>query len=74
MHALLGTRKGTASVTGFIDMMGYIGSTITGIVTAYLTTIGGWNLAFIFWTIGATLSAVSLALLWNYSKNMEKYL
>ncbi len=71
---LLGTRKGAASVTGFIDMMGYVGSTITGIATAYLTTIGGRNLAFAFWAIGAMLSAGSLALLWNYSKKKEKYL
>lgn len=71
---LLGTRKGTASVTGFIDMMGYIGSTITGITTAHLKTIGGWNVAFSFWAIGACLSAVSLALLWNYQKRKEKYL
>ena len=71
---LLGTRKGAASVTGLIDMMGYVGSTITGITTAYLITIGGWNLAFTFWTAGATLSAVSLALLWNYESKKEKYL
>jgi len=71
---LLGTRKGTASVTGFIDMMGYVGSTITGITTAYLTTIGGWNLAFTFWATGAMLSAASSALLWNYRKKKEKYL
>ncbi len=71
---LFGTRKGAASVTGFIDMMGYVGSTITSITTAYLTTIGGWNLAFIFWAIGALLSAVSLAFLWNCEEKKDKYL
>lgn len=71
---LLGTRKGAASVTGFIDMMGYVGATITGIATAYLKTIGGWNLAFAFWTTGAILSAFSLASLWNYEEKQEKYL
>lgn len=70
---LLGTRKASASVTGFIDMMGYIGATITGIATALLYTTGGWNFAFSFWAIGAFTSAIPLALLWNYKKQKEKY-
>lgn len=71
---LLGTRKGTASVTGFIDMMGYVGATVTGITTAIFTGIGGWNMAFTFWAVGAFGSAMALALLWNLKKKKETYM
>lgn len=71
---LLGTRKGTASVTGFIDMMGYVGATVTGIATAIFTGIGGWNMAFTFWAAGAFASALALALLWNLEKKKETYM
>ena len=71
---LFGTRKGTASVTGFIDMMGYVGATITGIATAIFTEIGGWNMAFTFWAAGAFASATALVLLWDLEKKKEKYL
>jgi OPA family glycerol-3-phosphate transporter-like MFS transporter len=71
---LFGTRKGTASVTGFIDMMGYVGATVTGIATAIFTEIGGWNMAFTFWAVGAFASAIALVLLWNLEKKKEKYM
>lgn len=71
---LLGTRKGTSSVTGFIDMMGYVGATITGITTAVLVSKGGWNMAFTFWAAGALASALALALLWNLKKKKETYM
>ena len=71
---LLGTRKGTASVTGFIDMMGYVGATVTGIATAIFTGIGGWNMAFTFWAVGAFASVITLVLLWNLKKKKETYM
>lgn len=71
---LLGTRKGTASVTGFIDMMGYVGATVTGIATAIFTGMGGWNMAFTFWAVGAFGSAMALVLLWNLKKKKETYM
>lgn len=71
---LLGTRKGTASVTGFIDMMGYVGATVTGIATAVFTGMGGWNMAFTFWAVGAFGSAMALVLLWNLKKKKETYM
>lgn len=71
---LLGTRKGTASVTGFIDMMGYVGATVTGIGTVIFKEIGGWNMAFTFWAVGAFASALALASLWNLKKKKETYM
>lgn len=70
---LLGTRKGTAPVTGFIDMMGYVGATVAGIATAIFTDMGGWDMAFMFWAVGAFGSAMALALLWNLKKKKETY-
>jgi sugar phosphate permease len=71
---LLGTRKGTASVTGFIDMMDYVGATITGIATPIFTDVGGWNMAFTFWAVDALASAIALVLLWNLKKKKETYM
>jgi len=65
---LLGTRKGTPSITGFIDMMGCVGATATGIATAVFAGMGGWNMAFMFWAVGAFGSEIALVLLWNLEK------
>jgi len=36
--------------------------------------IGGWNMAFTFWAVGAFASAIALVLLWNLEKKKEKYM
>lgn len=41
-----------ASSTGFIDGMGYVGTTMIGLIVPYLVLdVGGWNDVFFFWAI-----------------------
>jgi len=69
-----GTRKASASVTGFIDGFGYIGAAFTGVGSAWLVDNLGWNAAFNLWLIGAFVSALLMTLLWNYKPKKEMYL
>ena len=69
-----GTRKASASVTGFIDGFGYIGAAFTGVGSAWLVDNFGWNAAFNFWLMGAFVSALLMTLLWNYKPKKEMYL
>ena len=55
---ILGNRKNTASITGFIDGVGYIGASITGVLSGVLTDNFGWSYAFYFWVVGAILSGI----------------
>lgn len=50
-----------------------IGATITEVASGVLTSIGGWNLAFMFWAISSFASATPLALFGNYQRE-KKYL
>ena len=56
----LGTRKAASSVTGFIDAMGYVGASLTGVLTGYLIEHISWDAAFYFWIMGALLAAVMM--------------
>jgi len=49
------TRKAASSVTGFIDAMGYLGTSLTGVGTGYLVEKLGWNVGFIFEFVGQFL-------------------
>ena len=60
----LGSRKAASSVTGFIDAMGYLGASLTGVGTGYLIDNYGWNSGFYFWISGAILAATMMAILW----------
>ena len=62
----LGTRKAASSVTGFIDAMGYVGASLTGIGTGYLIDNFSWNAAFGFWISGAILAAIMITFVWRY--------
>lgn len=68
-----GSRKATASTTGFIDGWGYIGAALTGIGTGFLIDNFGWNYAFYFWILGAICAAILMALLWNYRPVKGEY-
>ncbi len=61
----LGTRKAASSVTGFIDGMGYLGASLTGVGTGYLVDRFGWNAGFYFWICGAVFAAIMTLFLWN---------
>ena len=62
----LGTRKAASSVTGFIDAMGYVGASLTGVGTGYLIENYSWDAAFGFWVFGAILAAIMILFVWKY--------
>jgi len=69
----LGTRKASASVTGFIDCLGYLGASVVSLLSGYLIDVYGWNSAFIFWAIGAFCSAGLMLVHWNYKLEKRRY-
>ena len=69
----LGTRKAASSATGFIDSLGYLGATLTGVGTGFLIDNFSWKVAFYFWVIGAIAAAILMATLWNYKPEKGKY-
>ncbi len=66
LPADLGSRKAASSVTGFIDAMGYVGASLTGVGTGYLIDKYSWNAAFGFWIFGAILAAIMITFVWKY--------
>ena len=62
----LGSRKAASSVTGFIDAMGYLGASLTGVGTGYLVDKFGWNAGFYLWIFGAVFAAVMVLFTWNH--------
>jgi len=62
----LGSRKAASSVTGFIDAMGYVGASLTGVGTGYLIDNYSWNAAFWFWIFGAILAAIMITFVWKH--------
>ncbi len=72
MPADLGSRKAASSATGFVDAMGYLGASLTGIGTGYLVDKYGWNAGFYFWICGAIFAAIMMVLIWNYGEKALK--
>ena len=70
-----GSRKASASATGFIDGWGYIGAALTGVGTGWLIDNFSWDAAFYFWVAGAFLAGILMLFLWNYkpSKSVNGY-
>ena len=62
-----GSRKAASSVTGFIDAMGYLGASLTGLGTGYLIEKYSWNAGFYFWIFGAIFAAIMTLFIWNYT-------
>jgi sugar phosphate permease len=60
----LGSRKAASSVTGFIDAMGYLGASLTGVGTGFLVQRYGWNAGFGFWVAGAVFAALMMLPIW----------
>lgn len=61
-----GSRKAASSVTGFIDAMGYVGASLTGVGTGFLIEKFSWMAAFYFWILGAVFAAIMIAFVWKY--------
>lgn len=68
-----GTRKASASATGFIDCFGYIGAAFTGVGSGWLIDNFSWNAAFYFWVISAFITAVLVGLNWKYKPRKGTY-
>ena len=73
MPADFGSRKAASSATGFIDAMGYLGASLTGVGTGYLIENFGWNAGFYFWILGAIFAAIMTLLIWNYKGREVEY-
>ncbi len=71
LPADLGTRKAASSVTGFIDGMGYVGASLTGVGTGYLIDNFSWDYAFYFWILGAIFAAVMMLFVWKSELKRE---
>jgi len=67
------SRKSAASCAGFIDGLGYLGASLTGVLTGYFVDHHGWNGGFYFWIGGAILAAILMSFLWNYKPAIGKY-
>jgi len=68
LPADLGSRKAASSVTGFIDAMGYVGASITGVGTGYLIEHFSWDAAFYFWITGALMAAAMMTFVWKFEQ------
>lgn len=69
----IGTRKAASSVAGFIDALGYVGASVTGIGTGFLIEKFSWNAAFYFWLIAAIFASLAMSMLWNYKPQKGDY-
>ena len=63
-----GSRKAASSVTGFIDAMGYLGASLTGVGTGYLIEKFSWDAGFCFWIFGAIFAAIMTLVIWIYKE------
>jgi OPA family glycerol-3-phosphate transporter-like MFS transporter len=68
-----GSRKAAASTAGFIDGFGYLGASLTGVLSGYLIDNISWSAAFWLWISGALLAMVLMSFLWNYKPQKGKY-
>ena len=62
----LGSRKASATASGVIDWLGYMGAAVAGVGTAWARNAWGWDGAFALWIGSALLAAALMLLLWGY--------
>ena len=67
------SRKAAASAAGFIDGFGYLGASLTGVISGFLIDRFGWNAAFYFWVVGVFVAVVLMSIQWNYRPKQGKY-
>ena len=64
---------GAASVAGFIDGVGYIGSTFADPFIGWIVDLQGWNAAVTFWLISSLAAALLVGgLSWSSMKRLQK--
>ncbi len=68
----LGSRKASATASGIIDAMGYLGAAVTGIGTAKAKELWGWDGAFLLWISGAVIAGILMLFLWNYKVEEDR--
>ena len=57
-------RYGAASIAGFIDGLGYMGSTFANPFIGWLVDSKGWGAAITFWTVSSLLATLLTASVW----------
>jgi sugar phosphate permease len=62
----LGSRKASATASGVIDWLGYMGAAVAGVGTAWARNHWGWDGAFALWIGSAAVAAVLMLVLWGY--------
>ncbi|MFH1466673.1 MAG: MFS transporter [Pseudomonadota bacterium] len=62
----LGSRKASATASGVIDWLGYMGAAVAGVGTALVRNHWGWDGAFALWIGSAVLAGALMLLLWGY--------
>jgi sugar phosphate permease len=70
----VGTRKAAGSAAGLIDSLGYVGASVTAVMSGWLADHVGWSWAFVLWAGGALLAAGLMAPLWNYRPPRREYM
>ena len=65
------SRYGAASIAGFIDGLGYIGSAFANPFIGWLVDSRGWDAAVTFWTVSALLAVFLTSSIWIKGKNLS---
>lgn len=65
------TRHTAGTATGFIDAMGYLGATATGIGSGWIADRWGWDCVFFTWSGAAFVAGALMCLLWTHKPDSE---
>jgi len=68
----LGSRKASATASGIIDWLGYMGAAVAGVGTAWVRSRWGWDGAFALWISAAILAGLLMMLLWNVKAEVDQ--
>jgi OPA family glycerol-3-phosphate transporter-like MFS transporter len=68
----LGSRKASATASGVIDWLGYMGAAVAGVGTAWAKNNWGWDGAFILWISAAVLAGLMMLTLWSYKTPQDQ--
>jgi OPA family glycerol-3-phosphate transporter-like MFS transporter len=69
-----GGKKGSATVSGWVDGMGYLGGIASGKVIGELAQKQGWSAAFLFLTVVTVLTAIAAGIYWRHQHKQVKEL
>lgn len=61
----LGTPHASASASGVIDGVGYLGAAVAGVGTSWARARWGWDGAFVLWCGAAVFAALLMTVLWR---------